>query len=767
MIRKGITVKGTVQGVGFRPFVYRIALENQLSGWVNNTSKGVVMEIQGDEVGIKNFLTNLKERAPELSSIEEVVVENKKSLKDYKEFLIVKSTEEKGRTLISPDIATCKECEKELRDSNNPRRYLYPFINCTNCGPRFSIIKDTPYDRKYTSMDNFIMCDKCKEEYENPNDRRFHAEPTCCSACGPRVILLDNKGNPIKSKDEFESVRKYLKEGKIIGIKGIGGFNLVCDGNNELAIEKLRHRKHRPDKALALMMKNINVVEKYCYVNSEEKEILTGNKKPILLLKKKNNKLPTNISFNNKRLGVVLPYSPLHYLIFDNDIDTLVFTSGNLSTIPIIYEDIEAIDNLREIVDYFFIHNREINMPVDDSVVQVIGGYGRVIRAGRGYAPYYNKYIFKENILALGSQFKNSFSLGSGDCIFTSPYIGDMDGEENYLRFNRVLKHMKNIFRVEPSTIIHDMHPNYWSKDYLDKNKVRTLGVYHHHSHIVSCMIENKENDKVIGIAFDGVGYGEDGNLWGGEFLICDKKNFFRGAHLKYIPLPGGDGAVKFPGRIGLSLLLEALKEDEIEEAACKYFYGMESRIIINMLRKNFNCPLTSSMGRLFDGIASLLDFNKEVSYEGEAAMYVQCLAEDFIDSLKGTSDYDYIKRCENRYHWGISDSLPYIININNMIRDIIKDLDNNIDKGCIALKFHNTIIDFSNEICIKLREEYRINKVALSGGVFQNSILLDGIEMALKESGFQVITHRLIPCNDGGLSIGQIVIGNELCKEN
>ncbi|MEG0306380.1 MAG: carbamoyltransferase HypF [Clostridium sp.] len=771
---KEIVVKGLVQGVGFRPFIYRIALENKLKGWVKNTASGVVIQVQGDMKDIENFHKNIIEKSPRLSCIEAIEIKELKLLKEFSEFIIMESSDENcGTTLISSDIATCKECEEELLDKNNRRRYRYPFTNCTNCGPRFSIIKAVPYDRKYTTMETFEMCSDCRAEYEDPSNRRFHAEPTCCFKCGPKVTLLDKKGEILVCADEIEQVRKLLKEGKIIGIKGLGGINLICDGENFGAVEELRVRKHRKKKPLALMMRDEDIVHKYCYINEKERSILTGNKKPILLLRKNNNRLPHNISFENSRLGVLLPYTPLHYLLFDEALQVIVFTSGNESETPIIYNNSEAIDNLGGIVDYLLLHDREINMPIDDSVTSVVLNEERLIRGARGYAPFLsrNKLYYEESVLALGSQFKNRFSISTGVDIFTSPHIGDMESFECYNRFLQNLEHMKKIYKIEPSIVAYDMHPNYWYDKYLEEFKGIAIGVYHHHSHIVSCMAENQTWNKVIGIAFDGVGYGEDGNLWGGEFLICDSRDFLRGAHINYFATPSGDGAVKSPWKIGISLLYKALNEDSKDELRInnemnllryylgKYFKDKPTNIIVNMVEKKINSPLSSSMGRFFDGVASLLGFLDDVSYEGEAAMYLQNISENYMDSITDLSNYKY----EEHYCYDIElQGNSYIINTNKIVIGVLEDLEKFINVGEIASKFHNTIVEFSSEISIKLREIYNINTVALSGGVFQNEILLIRIKNKLEAGGFRVLTHKLIPCNDGGLSIGQIIIANE-----
>lgn len=763
MIRRYIVVKGIVQGVGFRPFVYRIALKYGLKGTVKNTSKGVYIDIQGQNSKVNSFLIDLRQDAPELSKIEEIIIEER-PLSEFSEFKIISSrVEEKGITLISPDIATCDQCVSEVMDSSNKTRYLYPFTNCTNCGPRFSIIKNIPYDRKVTTMSEFEMCHSCSTEYINPTNRRFHAEPTCCNRCGPKLTLIDHFGNIMELGPDLVEVKELLKKGKIVGIKGVGGFNLICDGKNSEVIDTLRERKRRRSKPLALMMKNTEVVEKYCKINLKEREILTGNRKPIVLLEKMCDELPNNIVFNNNKLGVVLPYTPLHYLLFDDDLEVLVFTSGNISGVPMLYKNDEAICSLKTVADYMLVHNRDINMPVDDSVVRVDLDEERVIRSGRGYAPSSLKFNRLSGILACGSQMNNTFAISSNGYIFISPFIGHMENVESIKNFEKNLQHFKIIYNIETKVIAYDRHPSYWSKSYAEVENVKCIGVYHHHAHIVSCMAENNVNDKVIGLAFDGVGYGQDGKLWGGEFLICDYKEFKRVGHINYIPMPGGDEATKAPWKIGVSLVYKAFKEDlqqHIEELKLllpKEFTTKNISLIVNIIKKNINSPISSSMGRLFDGVSSLLGFMDKISFQGESAIYLEKLALNF---LKSTS----IKNIKEIYDYDIKvQGELYIIDTDKLIKNILIDIDKKMDRGQISLKFHNTVIDFSYKLCEEIRRNYGINKVALSGGVFQNEILFKGVCTRLVNSGFTVLTHRLIPCNDEGISLGQLIVANEI----
>ncbi|WP_027624109.1 carbamoyltransferase HypF [Clostridium lundense] len=747
MERKYVIVKGIVQGVGFRPFVYKKAVENNLKGWVKNTSEGVYIDLEGEEMDIENFLITLKNSPPPLSKIEEINVINK-SITGYKSFTIEKSNEIcNSITLISPDMSICKDCERDIKDPKN-RRYKYPFTNCTNCGPRYSIINKLPYDRVMTTMNEFNMCPACKEEYENPLNRRFHAQPNACKDCGPEVWLTDNLGNVMEDKEPIERLIELLKKGYIAGVKGLGGFHLVCDGKNQQAIKILRERKRRPYKSLALMMKDMDTVKKYCEVNTIEEEILTGRKKPILLLNKKNNLLPDNISPDNNKLGVMLPYTPLHMLLFNGELDVLVMTSANSSGLPMVYKNKDAVEKLKHVVDYFLFHNREIHMPVDDSVAQVIMDKEMVIRSARGYAPIDLRLDDIKDSLACGSHLKNTFAISKEGHVFISPHIGDMENLEVYNSFVEGVKHFEDIYSISPEIIAFDMHPDFLGWEYSKKLKGIKVPIQHHHAHIVSCMIDNNINTKVIGVAYDGTGYGTDGKVWGGEFLICNYKDFERIGHLDYVLLPGGEIAIKEPYRIALSYLYKSYGQEL--ENFIPWEKSLENNMIKNILsliKKNLNCVEASSMGRLFDGVSAILDLKRKVTYEGESAIALEniCDLEE-----KGVYSYEVL-----------NNDGEFIISEEKIIADIVKDLKNGLDKRRIAKRFHNTVITFTIEICKKIRDIKGINEVALSGGVFQNNILLKGITIGLQNEGFKVYTHSKIPTNDGGISLGQLVIAN------
>lgn len=749
-IRKFVRVEGIVQGVGFRPFVYKIALENNIRGWVNNTPKGVYIDIEGYKQEIYKFLKDLKEQSPPLSKIERIYIENKQ-IKNYNSFTIEKSRENNGGiTFISPDISICEDCKREINDENN-FRYQYPFTNCTNCGPRFSIIKELPYDRHMTTMKPFEMCKKCSGEYKDPEDRRFHAQPNACPKCGPEIFLLDNKENKVKCDDSIKYAVDLIKDGNILALKGLGGFHLVCDAKNEDAVNNLRKRKLRPHKPFAVMMKDIKTVKKYCYVSKIEEEILTGIRKPILLLNKKESNLFHNIAPNNDKLGVMLPYTPIHELLFNEGIEVLIMTSGNVSGLPIEYENDSALNNLKEIIDYFLIHNRDIHIPIDDSVSRVILGEERLIRRARGYAPTPIKLEGIKETLAFGSHLKNTFSISKENYIFLSQHIGDLENTETYEHFEKGVNHFKKIYNITPKIQAYDMHPNYLVSKFIKKENVKKVFVQHHHAHIVSCMVENNVNEKVIGIAFDGTGFGDDGKIWGGEFLICDYKNFERTGHINYVKMPGGDLAVKEPWRMAVSYLFNLYKDD-INSYKLKDVTSKQIQNIIKMIKGNINCPQTSSMGRLFDAVSALLGIRNKITYEGQAAIELEAIAD-----VEDEKIYDYEIENSNE---------DYIISTKNIMKNILEDIEENVDIKIIAKRFHNTVIDFSVSMCKLLREKYTISSAALSGGVFQNEIILTGLYNKLLKENFNVYIHKDIPCNDGGISLGQIVIANHKEKE-
>lgn len=747
-----LTIKGIVQGVGFRPFIYNLARSMDMKGWINNSSEGVYIDVEGTEENINMFVKYIKQNKPQLAQIDSIEVIRKDYI-GYSSFEI-KSSEEKTAkaTLVSPDIAICKDCLEDIMEFTN-HRYQYPFTNCTNCGPRFSIIKDIPYDRKYTTMNQFTMCKVCKNEYEDPNNRRFHAQPNACPECGPKLWVEDNVGRLIAVNDSIEFILHRLEQGNIIGIKGIGGFHLVCDATNEKVIEKLRIRKKRMEKPFAVMMKDLSTIKEYCYVNDKEKEILEGIRKPIVLLNKLENcNLPSNIAPAQKTLGAMLPYTPLHHLLFQGGQKILIMTSANLNGLPIEYRDDRARRNLIGIVDYFLFNNREINIPVDDSVVRVIEGEEIIIRRARGYVPLPIKFGCTKNILSCGSNMKNTFCVSKENNLFLSQHNGDLDTLESYENYQQNIEHFKHIFRIEPEYIAIDKHEGYISSQYSQNYNLPVIKIQHHHAHVVSCLIENNISEKVIGVVFDGTGYGDDGAIWGGEFLVTDIVEYERVGHLDYIKIPGGDSAMKEPWKSGVAYLYKAFKGNKSLDDIIERNYGDKGKALLKVIKADINCHNSSSMGRLFDAVASIIGIRNKISFEGQAAMELESLIE--FDS-------------EESYVYSLKKEEEVILDMIPTIKEILDDKIKGVNNSKIALKFHNTLIKATVEICKKVRSNYGISNVAISGGVFQNSYLLKNVRSKLVEADFNVYINKSIPCNDGGIALGQIAIASEYIKKS
>jgi len=758
--RSVIKINGIVQGVGFRPFVYNLARSCDIFGWVNNFSGGVNIEAEGSEENITSFLIRLKAEAPPLSFIDTFHAESGEPL-GYSDFEIRESSSESApEAYISADISVCDDCLKEMSDPAN-RRYMYPFINCTNCGPRFTITSGIPYDRSNTTMNTFPMCEECSEEYHEPSDRRFHAQPIACSKCGPHLSLLDSKGNRIAQNTEIETVIELLKKGNIVAVKGLGGYHLACDAKNDKAVEELRKRKHRDGKPFALMAKNIEVVRRYCFVNDKESEILQSVRKPIVLLgRKSGTELNVDcISRDNEKIGIMLPYTPLHHLLFTGEFDLLVMTSGNKSNEPIYYKDNEAMTGLREIADCFLTNDRDIYIRTDDSVTSVFRDREFIIRRSRGYVPFPIDItsIVKTcgdslgripSVLACGGELKNTFCLTKGNKAFISHHIGDLENIETLTSFETGIEHFKAIFSIVPEVIAFDKHPDYLSTKYAESlSGIAKLEIQHHHAHIASCMAENSISEKVIGVAFDGTGYGDDGQIWGGEFFVGDYSGFERQAHFEYIPLPGGEIGIKEPWRMALSYLLQIYGEASIPHNLpfLKQIGKEKISVVTQQIVKQINSPLTSSVGRLFDAVSSLTGLCSVIEYEGQAAIRLEKAAIAETDSL---------------YPYEIIQAEPlYRISVHKMIAAIVEDVLNGKETSQISGLFHRTVAEITLKICKLLRDKFCINKVALSGGVFQNSLLLGLTVDKLESNEFQVYTHSKVPTNDGGISLGQAAI--------
>ncbi|MBI5747885.1 MAG: carbamoyltransferase HypF [Nitrospinae bacterium] len=757
--RKEIKITGIVQGVGFRPFVYNLATSLGLKGYVLNSSEGVIIDVEGDPHKLDEFISFLKSKAPSLSKIENIEVAERLSLCGYTSFEIRESLPDGKFALISPDIATCPDCLSELL-SPDDRRYQYPFTNCTNCGPRYSIILDIPYDRPKTTMAKFKMCPDCEREYHDPTNRRFHAQPNACHVCGPQIKLkVQSSKFKVNERESLKTAIELLKQGAIGAIKGLGGFHIACDATNDEAVKRLREKKRKSNKPFAIMCPDIETIKKICNVSAQSEILLSSELKPIVLLPKlQNNIISEYIAPDNNYFGVMLPYTPLHQLIFDPSFIALVMTSGNLSEEPIVIDNDEAIEKLSDIADFFLFHNRDIYMRVDDSIVREYKGVKRVIRRSRGYVPYpIELEIEMPEILGCGGELKNTFTLTKGHYAIMSQHIGDLENYEAIEFFKETLKNLKNSFRVEPTIIAHDLHPDYWTTKFAKELKTHnssliTVPVQHHHAHIVSCMAENHIREKVIGIAWDGTGYGTDGAIWGGEFLIADYKGFERAGHLRYVLLPGGDKAIREPYRIALSHLYDAygvafLKLDIpfINQNKDK------AKIILKMIDNRINTVMTSSAGRLFDTVSSIINGIDVVTFEGEAAIKLEMIADKSVKDSYG-------------YQLSAISYQPLIIDTRILIQGIVNDLLNGVDHTIISAKFHNTLAEIIAEVCKKIKIDTGIDKVVLSGGCFQNIFLLDRTLDRLGNE-FNTFIHKDVPTNDGGISLGQAVIASEKIK--
>jgi hydrogenase maturation protein HypF len=748
MKRAELMITGIVQGIGFRPFIYNLAQKHFIQGWVLNNEKGVFIDAEGEDGHLDQFIQEIPKLAPPLARIELFQVKRLEPL-GYTTFEIKKSEESQEKfVLISPDVATCDQCFSELFSPEN-FRYRYPFINCTLCGPRFTIIQDIPYDRHKTTMSSFTMCPVCQKEYDDPSDRRFHAQPNACPACGPSLHLEDREGKEI-SGDPIEKTLELLKMGCIVAIKGLGGFHLACDAKNQDAVSSLRSRKFREDKPFAVMCRDIEEARKHCEINQEEERFLLGVERPIVILRKKKDSVIAHaVAPYQDTLGVMLPYSPLHHLLLNGPLKTLVMTSGNLSDEPISFKNEEAFNRLSKITDYFLFHNREIHMRCDDSVTRIVGGRPYILRRSRGYVPFPIKVPFPlEMILACGGELKNTFCLTRGQYAFMSHHIGDLENLETLTSFEEGIEHFKRLFYIEPKAVAYDLHPDYLSTQYaLSIPDLPKMGVQHHHAHIVSAMAENGIEGDVIGVALDGTGFGLDGTIWGGEFIKANLKDFDRLAHLKKVPMPGGSMAIKEPWRMAMVYLSEAFGDEtsKLRIALTNRIDFQKWDILKKAIQKKINTPWTSSMGRLFDAVSSLLSIRDEVHYEGQAAIELEMIADQSVKEK-----YSFHLR---------QDEKPMVIDSTEMIRGIVHDLADGTRSSRISGKFHQTIAHLIVDTCEVIRTREKLNRVVLSGGVFQNIYLLSLVTEGLKRLGFDIYTHHLVPTNDGGISLGQAVI--------
>ncbi len=755
-----ISARGVVQGVGFRPFVYQLATKYDLKGWVCNTSEDVRIEVQGERYRLEQFIAELQSNAPPLARIEDVVVTYHPCNSDvYTTFEIRQSIAQNDRyQLVSPDIATCDACLQELFDPKD-RRYRYPFTNCTNCGPRFTIIEDIPYDRPKTTMRVFLMCSDCEAEYHDPLNRRFHAQPNACPKCGPRLELLDGYGNSVKAADVVSEACKLLLAGKIVAIKGLGGFLLACNATDEQTVEQLRYRKKRPFKPFAVMVASVEEAKRHCYVSELEAKVLMSPQSPIVLMLRRPESTVCNaVAPNLKYLGVMLPYTPLHHLLMQQVGVPLVMTSGNISEEPIAKDNDEALRRLSGIADYFVVHNRDIYARYDDSVAIVERGQLQLTRRARGYAPYPIHLKFHaRQVFGCGAEEKNTFCLTKDNYAFLSQHIGDMENLETLEHFENTLNLYKRLFRVQPEVVACDLHPEYLATKYamelVSREKgIKLVQVQHHHAHVVSCMVDNGIDGPVIGVAFDGTGYGSDGCIWGGEFLVVEYGQSQRLGHLEYLPLPGGAMAIKRPYRTAIGYVLKLLGEEAIARlGVLKQIDPVEVNVVKHQVESGLNAPLTSSMGRLFDAVSALLGVRGTVDYEGQAAVELEMVAYDADSRFK-----------EGQYPFSIVEQNGInVVYLNELFAGIIADVYNKLDTPTISAKFHNTVARLILQMCQLISKRTGIRHVVLSGGVFQNRLLLGKVIPLLEVSDFFVLTHRQVPCNDGGISLGQAVVAN------
>ncbi len=731
-----IKIHGIVQGVGFRPFMHRLVREHGLAGNIRNTSSGVELELEGERAALEAFVRELPDRAPKLALIEQIEAEYGLPPKGLEGFTILRShAEEKRNTLVSPDIGICEDCRRELLDPGD-RRYRYPFINCTNCGPRFTIIRDLPYDRALTSMGRFPMCPDCDREYHDIENRRYHAQPDACPVCGPHVRLLDAEGRAVPG-DAIETARAWLKAGKILAVKGLGGVHLACLAEDEELVRELRRRKERDEKPFALMCRDAAAAEKLCFVSPEERAVLESFHKPIVLLEKRD-KRPSPLS-QNGFLGIMLPYTPLHVLLFGEDLEALVMTSANLSDTPIVFRNDEALERLRGIADGYLLHDRDIQTRCDDSLCWVLDGQEYFARRSRGYVPFPVRVPgSRGGILACGAEQKASFCLSRGDYLFPSQHIGDLKNAETLAHYEQQIAHFERLFDTKPRLLVCDKHPDYLSTAYAreraEREGLRLVQVQHHHAHLAACMADNGLTGPVIGLIWDGVGYGDDGTAWGGECLIGDYRGYTRFGSLRPMPLIGGDRAVTEISRLGYALLREAgCGTEGIENAA---FYE-------KMLQAGLNCPLSSGMGRLFDGAAAILGIRERASYEGQGAVLLEAAA----------------RPDEGRYPVILAGE-PLRFDWREMVRGMVRDWDGGVSTGVVAARFLNTLVDMAVQMALAASRETGLKDVVLSGGSFQNQFLMRRLPKALEEAGLRPWRHRRVSCNDEGISLGQVMVG-------
>ncbi len=767
MNRLKVIIHGAVQGVGFRPFIYRLSTDLGLRGWVLNSSQGVFIEVEGERPVLEEFLLRIEREKPPRAIIHSLEF----SFLDpvgYPDFVIRHSEETGEKTvLILPDIATCPECRREVGDPGD-RRYRYPFTNCTHCGPRFTIIRALPYDRPNTSMAHFPLCPDCLREYEDPLDRRFHAQPVACPVCGPQVELWDGgQGQALPQRDEaIRQAAQAVREGRILAMKGLGGFLLIVDARNEAAVQRLRERKHREEKPLALLYPSLEMIKEHCFVSPLEERVLTSPESPIVLLRRREQKpgfmekpgfyrVCEAVAPGNPYLGVMLPYTPLHDLLMQELGFPVVATSGNRSDEPICIDENEAPERLGGIADLFLVHNRPIVRHSDDSVVRVVLGQELVLRRARGYAPL--PVLLKHEvppILAVGPHLKNTIALSVGRQVFLSQHIGDLDTPEACAAFERVIADLTRLYEVKPIVIAHDLHPDYfstqWARWAACDAPIELVAVQHHHAHLASCLAENEVEGPALGVTWDGTGYGLDRTVWGGEFLWGDASGFERVAHLRTFRLPGGEAAVEEPRRTALGALWEhfgpeALEWEDLAPVAA--FSSGERRLLRQMLERGVNSPVTSSAGRLFDAVAALVGLRQKVRFEAQAAMMLEYAVDETVTETYPLSILN--SQISN------PNSRPLVLDWGPMLEALLADLRQGVSVGVMAARFHNALA----EGIVAVTQAVGAERAVLSGGCFQNRILLERAYHRLTEAGIRVYVHQRIPPNDGGIALGQVAV--------
>jgi hydrogenase maturation protein HypF len=770
--RLRISVRGAVQGVGFRPFIHRLATNLKLAGWVNNSAQGVTIEVEGQREVLEKFLLSLQAEKPPRSSIQSLESSWLEPA-GYGDFAIRASVNTGPKTaLVLPDIASCPDCLREIFDPAN-RRYRYPFTNCTNCGPRFSLIERLPYDRQSTSMKSFTMCADCLAEYDDPTNRRFHAQPNACPVCGPHLELWNSSGEVIsKNHDALIAAAQAVRNGQIVALKGIGGFHLITDARNESAVQLLRERKHREEKPLALMFPSLETVKGVCEVSPLEERLLLSPEAPIVLLRRigeQKCQIANSIAPGNPNLGVMLPYNPLHHLLMAELQNPIVATSGNLSDEPICTDEHEAVERLRDIADLFLVHNRPIVRHVDDSIVRVMLNREMLLRRARGYAPLPiplpASVADSPPILAVGAHLKNTVTLSVGDQVFVSQHIGDLETEQAHSAFRRTISDFQLLFETSPKIIAADLHPDYLSTKFARQlaseapnqpdGSRQVISVQHHVAHILSCMAENHVAPPLLGVSWDGTGYGLDGTIWGGEFFSVGENAIDRVAHFAPFRLPGGEKAVKEPRRTALGLLYEIFGNNLFERkdlAPLSAFSRLELEQLKAMLIRGLNSPVTTSAGRLFDAVASLLNLRQSVSFEGQAAMELEFA----LDGVETDESYPIAIS-------GAVEQFPLRLDWSAMIRAMLKDIGSGTLVNIISARFHNALVEAIVEIAKRIGEE----RVVLSGGCFQNRYLTERAVRRLQAEGFRPFWHQRVPPNDGAIALGQVIAASRCITAN